>query len=123
MEFIDDLQMQLAENLSEEIHCHSCYEIIWAVCGEGIYRDEADYFPFPENRILVVNPFKNHAVLMEKGSAAIQLYLPGRFFSEKLQKELPSFGCLLLVMIRFPILISRLNPFFLFLFTRYCFIS
>ncbi|MGO5550159.1 GH39 family glycosyl hydrolase [Lachnospiraceae bacterium LCP19S3_B12] len=94
MEFIDDLQMQLAENLSEEIHCHSCYEIIWAVCGEGIYRDEADYFPFPENRILVVNPFKNHAVLMEKGSAAIQLYLPGRFFSEKLQKELPSFGCI-----------------------------
>ncbi|RHV91689.1 hypothetical protein DXA96_02140 [Lachnospiraceae bacterium OF09-33XD] len=87
MEFIDDLQMQLAENLSEEIHCHSCYEIIWAVCGEGIYRDEADYFPFPENRILVVNPFKNHAVLMEKGSAAIQLYLPGRFFLKNCKKS------------------------------------
>lgn len=45
MEFFEDLKIQLAENISEEIHCHNGYEILWMICGEGQYRDESGCFP------------------------------------------------------------------------------
>ena len=93
MEFLNDLQIQLAENISEEIHCHNGYEIIWTIIGEGLYRDETGWFPFSENRILVMNPFKNHAVFIAAGSVAARIYLPGRFFSGLMQEGMPSFYC------------------------------
>ena len=94
MEFFEDLKIQLAENISEEIHCHNGYEILWMICGEGQYRDESGCFPFPENRILVVNPFQNHGVMLDAGSAAARIYLPGRLFSGLLPEGMPSFCCL-----------------------------
>lgn len=93
MEFFNTLQMQVTDSIAEEIHCHNYYEIIWVICGEGTYRDETQSFRFSENNLAVVNPFKNHAVLLEEESAAFRAYLPEKYLAGDLEGEMASFRC------------------------------